>query len=216
MSQSGSLVSFQKVQFDGSKSIALTYRANSAAVVEVRAGGVAGQLLATIELPATDGQFVTKSFDFADVTGEKNISILGKSGQFDLDAWSVSKEAVVNPDPDPDPVDPDPVDPDPVDPDPVNPSDATFTYQINSWGTGYVVNFAVVNNTNENIDGWKVKISKKDVKIDSSWCVNIEEDGDYYIVTPLDWNYRIYPNNSAQFGIIGSGSIGDSIEYILE
>ena len=101
-------------------------------------------------------------------------------------------------------------------PTPVVNKDLAFEYQINSWGTGYTVNFAVVNKTGKNVDGWKVKLSKKDVKIDSTWCVNVAEEGDYYVITPMSWNKTIYNGGSAQFGIVGSGKIGSSINYVLE
>ncbi|SFN60429.1 Carbohydrate binding module (family 6) [Pseudobutyrivibrio sp. UC1225] len=101
-------------------------------------------------------------------------------------------------------------------PTPVVKKDLAFEYQINSWGTGYTVNFAVVNKTGKTVDGWKVKISKKDVKIDSSWCVNVAEEGNYYVITPMSWNSTIYNGGSAQFGIVGSGAIGSTIDYVLE
>ena len=101
-------------------------------------------------------------------------------------------------------------------PTPVVKKDLAFKYQINSWGTGYTVNFSVVNKTGKNVDGWKVKLSKKDVKIDNSWCVNVAEEGDYYVITPMSWNKTIYNGGSAQFGIQGSGKIGSTINYVLE
>lgn len=59
-------------------------------------------------------------------------------------------------------------------------------------------------------------IRKDQVNIDSSWCVNITEEGDYYVITPLSWNTRIENGQTIEFGLIGVGSIGDSIYVTVE
>ena len=102
---------------------------------------------------------------------------------------------------------------------PENPSTTEgkdVTYTINSWGTGYLVNFKVTNNTGSAVDGWTVRVRKDQVSIDSSWCVNITEEGDYYVITPLSWNTHLENGQSAEFGLIGTGSIGDSITVTVE
>ena len=102
---------------------------------------------------------------------------------------------------------------------PENPSTTEgkdVTYTINSWGTGYLVNFKVTNNTGAAVDGWTVKIRKDQVNIDSSWCVNITEEGDYYVITPLSWNTHVENGQTIEFGLIGTGSIGDSIYVTVE
>ncbi len=89
-------------------------------------------------------------------------------------------------------------------------------YTINSWGCGYQVNIKITNSKTTAVDGWTLKISKKDVKISTSWNVNIEESGDYYVITPVSWNSTIPSGQSVDFGIQGEGTIGDSISMSVE
>ncbi len=228
---SGTMLINKNVVFEGSKALSVTYRASDAALVEVREGGLAGNLIATLKLGNTNGAFATKSIPFVDVEGTKDIYFIGKMGSVDLDSWVVlkapEKQDPIDPTPedptpedptpeDPTPEDPTPVDPTPEDPTPVVSDDLVLKYNINSWGTGYTVNFEVANTSNVNVDGWKLKLNKNDVKIDSSWCVKVATEGDYYVITPESWNSTIYAGNGAFFGIIGSGSIGNTIDYILE
>jgi cellulase/cellobiase CelA1 len=129
-------------------------------------------------------------------------------------------------DPDPTPVDPDPtpVDPDPTpvdpDPQPVDPTPVSGAlkaeYTINNWGSGYQVLIKVKNDSASRVDGWTLKISKSEVKIDSSWCVNIAEEGGYYVITPMSWNSSLEPSASVDFGIQGSGSIGTSVNISVQ
>ena len=87
---------------------------------------------------------------------------------------------------------------------------------INSWGTGYQVLIKVKNDSSSRVDKWTVKLNKSDVNIDSSWCVNVKEEGNYYIITPMSWNSSIEPGASVDFGIQGSGSIGTSVGCTVE
>ncbi len=207
------LVSFKNVEFDGVKTIGVTYRTTGVAIVEVRAGGIGGELLTTLRIGNTNGVFETKYFSFADVEGTKDVVFVGKSGEVDFDSW-IALKGPVKPDPQPEP-EPEP-EPEPQpEPGPA-PTDRKLEYQINSWGTGYTVNFSVMNTTNSEIRGWKLKLNKNDVKIDSSWCVKVTEEGNYYVITPEDWNATLYVNGGAYFGIQGSGAIGSTIDYILE
>ena len=127
------------------------------------------------------------------------------------------------PTPTPDPVvepDPEPIvepDPEPIvepDPTPVT-GGPSVEYTINNWGSGYQVLIKVKNETTSTINGWTVKVKKSDVRIDSSWCVNIAEEGGYYVITPMSWNSTLYPGNSVEFGIQGSGSIGSTIDVTV-
>jgi cellulase/cellobiase CelA1 len=88
-------------------------------------------------------------------------------------------------------------------------------YQINSWGTGYTVNFRAVNK-GDAVNTWILKLAKSDVTIDSSWCVNVASEGDYYVITPMSWNSQLGNGSAADFGIQGSGSIGTTIGYTFE
>lgn len=102
------------------------------------------------------------------------------------------------------------------DPVPVEAKDLTVDYDIQSWNDGYNVNFTLTNNSDNQLNGWTVKLNKSDINITSSWCVKVEETDDSYILTPADWNAIIGPNGSTTFGIQGSGEIGDTIEYSFE
>ena len=92
----------------------------------------------------------------------------------------------------------------------------TLEYSINDWGSGYQVNFNVVNNTDEDIVGWALKIKKSDCQIDQSWCVNVSQEGDYYVFTPMSWNSTLANGQSTEFGMIGRGQVGSTINYTVE
>ena len=132
------------------------------------------------------------------------------SGEQPVDPTPVDPTPV---DPDPQPVDPSPVDPDPT---PVVTGSLKAEYTINNWGSGYQVLIKVKNESASTVNGWTVKVKKSEVKIDSSWCVNIAEQGDSYVITPMSWNSTIAPGASVDFGIQGAGSIGSSISVVVE
>ncbi|CBK75021.1 Beta-1,4-xylanase [Butyrivibrio fibrisolvens 16/4] len=79
---------------------------------------------------------------------------------------------------------------------------------INSWGSGYTANIKVSNNTGKTVNGWTLKLKKSEVKMDSSWNVNVKESGDSYVITPVDWNSSIPNGGSVEFGFNGSGNVG--------
>ena len=91
-----------------------------------------------------------------------------------------------------------------------------LSYSINSWGSGYNVNLKLENKTGKSVNGWTVKIKKNNVKIDSSWNMNVKTDGDYYVLTPVDWNKTIADGQSIEIGFQGSGNIGNSIDAKLQ
>ena len=66
-----------------------------------------------------------------------------------------------------------------------------------------------------NIEAQEV-FKKSEVKVDSSWCVNIAEQGEYYVITPMSWNSTLTPGASTDFGLQGSGSIGTSVTVTVE
>lgn len=94
-------------------------------------------------------------------------------------------------------------------------NDLTLEYDVYSWDGGHKVDFKAVNNTDEDIVGWAVKVKKSDCPIDQSWCVNIKDDGDYYLITPLDWNLIVPAGDSIDFGINGAGEVSGTIEYVF-
>ena len=85
------------------------------------------------------------------------------------------------------------------------------TVTINSWGSGYTASVKVSNNTGNTVNGWTLKLKKSEVKMDSSWSVNVKESGDYYVITPMDWNKTLTNGQSAEFGFNGSGSVSNNI-----
>ena len=123
------------------------------------------------------------------------------------------------PQPDPQPTEDPQPQPDPQpsqDPQPSGSSGLELTYSINSWGSGYQVSYKISNNSGSNVDGWTLKVNKNQLSIDSSWNVNVTKSGDYYVITPVDWNKTIANGSSVEFGSIGVGQAGNSFDYVLE
>ncbi len=122
-------------------------------------------------------------------------------------------QPVVEPDPEP-VVEPEPT-PDP-EPTPITvESGLELTYSINNWGSGYQISYKISNNTGSTVNGWTLKVNKNQVNIDSSWNVNITTSGDYYVITPVDFNKAIGNGSSVEFGSLGVGQIGTSFDYTL-
>ena len=91
-----------------------------------------------------------------------------------------------------------------------------ISYDLNSWGTGYWVGYKLTNNSKYALKNWTVKLSKEQVNIDSSWCVNIETTDDEYILTPLSWNTNVASGATIEFGFLGVGETDGKIEASLE
>ena len=92
----------------------------------------------------------------------------------------------------------------------------TTDYTINNWGSGYQVLIKVKNETTSRAESWSLKVNKDDVGIDSSWNVNIKEEGNYYVITPMEWNSVIEPGNAVEFGVQGSNHIGTKVEILAD
>ena len=91
-----------------------------------------------------------------------------------------------------------------------------LTYTINNWGSGYQISYKVTNNSGSKVNGWTIKLNKSQVNIGSSWNVNVTTSGNYYVITPVEWNKTIENGSSVEFGSQGSGSIGNKIDYSIE
>ena len=91
-----------------------------------------------------------------------------------------------------------------------------ISYDLNSWGTGYWVGYKLTNNSKFALKDWTVKLSKEQVNIDSSWCVNIETTDDEYILTPLSWNTNVASGATIEFGFLGDGETDGKIEADIE
>ena len=106
----------------------------------------------------------------------------------------------------------------PSNPEPTTPSankGLTLTKTVSNWGSAYQVNIKISNKTNANVNSWTLKIKKSDLNIGSSWNVNIKEEGNYYVITPVSWNSFIQQGGSVEFGIQGNGSINSNFSYEL-
>ena len=87
---------------------------------------------------------------------------------------------------------------------------------VNNWGSGYQVSVKLENKTGKNVDGWTLKVKKSEVNITSSWNMTVKTSGDYYVITPVDWNKTIANGQSIEFGFMGSGSVGNSVNFTVE
>ncbi len=127
----------------------------------------------------------------------------------------IDSQAQPTPEPQPEPTPEPQPDPEPT-PDPTPaPEGLTLDYSINSWGSGYQVSYKITNNTGSAVNTWTLKIKKSQVNISNSWNVNLTEDGDYYVITPVEWNSNIANGASIEFGSLGDGQIGDTIDYSI-
>jgi enterochelin esterase-like enzyme len=86
---------------------------------------------------------------------------------------------------------------------------------VNSWGGGGQVSFKITNKGSQ-VNGWTLHINKADLKITSSWNVQLKESGNEYIVTPVDWNKNIPSGGSVEFGASCSGNISQNIRCYME
>ena len=211
----------ENVEFDGSSKIAITYNSEAAFVLEIHDGAKNGPRLAFLNIPNSDYEWKTVTLDFPDLHGVYTLYFVPKFGVIDFDSWQILKDGEqpdpVDPDPvDPDPIDPNPVDPDPIDPEPIVTQGVTTEYTVNNWGSGYQVQVKVNNNSSQRVENWTVKVNKNDVNIDSIWNVNLKEEGNYYVITPVEWNSVIEPGKSVEFGFQGAGSASEKLDLFAE
>ncbi len=90
-----------------------------------------------------------------------------------------------------------------------------LSYSVNTWDSESQISFKIENKTTAAVDGWSLKINKNDVKISSSWNINVEESGDYYIITPLSWNVNIPDGQCVEFGVLAEGNVESKIDCSL-
>ena len=101
-------------------------------------------------------------------------------------------------------------------PPPVVETGVKASYKENSWNDGYQLNFTVTNSSGKTINSWKVKVKKSDINVSQSWCVNVSQEGDYYVFTPMSYNSTLANGQSTEFGMIGRGQVGSTINYTVE
>ncbi|MBR5952705.1 MAG: carbohydrate-binding protein, partial [Pseudobutyrivibrio sp.] len=190
----------QKVNFtDGVSQFVITASSTSTGKIEVRLNSAAGPLLGTATISGDSKEYtITAS---KNITGKQTIYFVNSgSGVVNVYSWKATaySEPIVNPDP------------------PVVQTGMDLTYTINSWTDGYQVSFKVTNNSGSTKNSWKVKVKKSDINLTQSWCVNVSQEGDYYVFTPMSWNSTLTNGQTTEFGIIGSGKVGSTINYIVE
>lgn len=101
-------------------------------------------------------------------------------------------------------------------PTPIPTKGLTVSSTINNWGSGYQVSIRIDNKSGKTVDGWTVKIKKSDVNITNGWNFKSTVNGDYYELTPVEWNSKIYDGQSVEFGFIGSGNVADKIDVTVQ
>lgn len=194
---------------EGLNKLNIIARSEGEAELEVRLGGPAGAKLGTIEISDTNGEYELFSGEMSSISDIHAITFVGIKGNVTVSGWIASSDRLTRDD--------DTVTPSPVKvPDKKPDEKADLSYSINNWGDGYTVSFKLTNNTNEDMSDYSIKIKKDQLNISSSWCIEIAEEGDYYVLTPMSWNSTLSKGHILEFGINGNGSIGSTIDYTID
>ncbi|MBQ3773646.1 MAG: cellulose binding domain-containing protein, partial [Pseudobutyrivibrio sp.] len=184
---------------DGVSQFVITASSTSTGKIEVRLNSASGPLLGSATISGDSKEYtITAS---KNITGKQTIYFVNSgSGVVNVYSWKATaySEPVVIPDP------------------PVEQTGMDLSYTINSWTDGYQVSFKVTNKSGSTKNSWKVKVKKSDITLTQSWCVNVSQEGDYYVFTPMSWNSTLTNGQTTEFGIIGSGKVGSTINYTVE
>ena len=233
--------SVQKVKFKyGMSSMVIFASSNEPAAVEIRADSIDGDLLGVIKLDNTKGEYEYYSTKAPNTEGMHDLFFVCKVGSCRIDKWMVMSKMMPVPGNEPISIgeegdDPEKEQPElpeipdkpeipeepekpeipeePEQPDIQGDCKLELKYSRDIWGGGYQINFKITNISEEQSSGWTLKIKKKYINVAQSWCVNVEEDGEYYVFTPLSWNSTLAPGQSTEFGIIGSGDASGGLDY---
>ena len=236
----GGYFSVQKVKFKyGLSSIVIFAKADEPAAVEIREGAVDGELLGVIKLDKSEGEYEYYSTKAPNTEGIHNLFFVCKVGSCRIDKWMAMSKMMPVPGNEPishgeegddpekqhpelpeEPEQPDlpemPEKPEePEQPDIQGDCKLELTYSRDIWGSGYQINFKITNISEEQTSGWLLKIKKKYINVAQSWCVNVDEDDEYYVFTPLSWNSSLNPGQSTEFGIIGNGDASGGLDYFF-
>lgn len=194
---------------EGLNKLNIIARSEGEAELEVRLGGPAGAKLGTIEISDTNGEYELFSGEMSSISDIHAITFVGVKGNVTVSGWIASSDRLTRDD--------DTVTPSPVKvPDKKPDEKADLSYSINNWGDGYTVSFKLTNNTDKDMTDYSIKIKKDQLNISSNWCINVAEEGDYYVFTPMSWNSTLSKGQFIEFGISGNGSIGSTIDYTVE
>ncbi|MBE6048647.1 MAG: glycoside hydrolase family 5 protein [Clostridium sp.] len=88
--------------------------------------------------------------------------------------------------------------------------------EVTQYYGSHRLDVTIKNNSDLVQNGWKLKIKKSDLAIQSMWSASYKEEGEYYIVTPESWTSRIEAGGSVSFGLIAQGNGTGVFDYILE
>ena len=99
---------------------------------------------------------------------------------------------------------------------PVVSGDLSLKAEVTQYYGTHRLDITIKNNGNSAVDGWKLKIKKSDLAIQSMWNARYEDDGEYYVVTPESWTSRIEAGSSVTFGLIADGEGTGVFGYTLE
>lgn len=91
-----------------------------------------------------------------------------------------------------------------------------LTSKLRTWNVGYQIDLEIKNSSNKTANGWAIKVKKGDLNINNFWNVNVKEDGDHLIITPLNWNESIDAGKSVEFGLIGAGEDIERVTFDYE
>ena len=80
----------------------------------------------------------------------------------------------------------------------------------------YRLDITINNTTNTAVNGWKLKIKKSDLTIQSMWNASYKEEGEYFVISPEGWNSKIEANGSVTIGVIAKGQGTGKFSYVLE
>jgi len=84
--------------------------------------------------------------------------------------------------------------------------DVTVTFDLaHEWNDGYKMEVVISNKGKEPVTQWKVKLKKSQWDISQLWNGTTRIEGDYIIVSSMDYNKNIASNGTVSFGFIGKG-----------
>lgn len=193
---------------EGLNKLNIIAKSEGEAELEVRLGGPAGSKLGTIKISDTNGEYELFSGEMSSISDIHAITFVGIKGNVTVSGWIASTDRITSDEP---------VTPSPVKvPDKKPDEKMDLSYSINNWGDGYTVSFKLTNNTNEDMTDYSIKIKKDQLNISSSWCIDVAEEGDYYVLTPMSWNSTLTKGQFIEFGINGNGSISSTIDYTID